>query len=172
MRTFGKIPIRISESKKVTLQPVAHASSRPAAPGAILDTFPCGVNVFLLSFYWVLIVSGTLEGRLDFLPTVYWEIKTNNTVKTKRYFIDNLRHPKRPIRKHCFFYAHGRASRLTVSKNGCGGKMIKSVGWGKVYESAALTRHLPIVCVRVTADSLHHTHGRDKRGFGYFSTRF
>ena len=57
-----------------TLQPPAHASSGPAAPGAILDTFPCEVNVFLfsivLSFYWVLILSGT-EGRLDFLPTVY-----------------------------------------------------------------------------------------------------
>ena len=70
-----------------TLQPAAHASSGPAAPGAILDTFPCEVNVFLftivLSFYWVLILSGT-EGRHDFLPTVYWEIKINNTVKTKR----------------------------------------------------------------------------------------
>ena len=99
----------------VTLKPAAHASSRLAAPGAILDTFPCGVNVFLfsivLSFYCVLIVSGTLEWRLDFLPTVYWEIKTNNIVKTKRYFIDNLRHPKRPIRNHCFFFAQGRASR-------------------------------------------------------------
>ena len=103
------------KNANVTLQPAAHASSRPAAPGAILDTFPCGVNVFpfsiVLSFYWVLIVSGRLEGRLDFLPTVYWEIKTNNIVKTKGYFIDNLRHPKRPIRKHCFFYEHGRASR-------------------------------------------------------------
>ena len=104
------------KNANVTLQPAAHASSRPAAPGAI-DTFPCGVNVFLfsivLSFYYVLIVSnlGTQEGILDFLPKVYWEIKTNNIVKTKRYFIDNLRHPKRPIRKHCFFYAHGRVSR-------------------------------------------------------------
>ena len=91
-----------------TLHPASHASSRPAAPGAILDTLPCGVNVFLfsivLSFYYVLIVSnlGTLEGILDFLPKVYWEIKTNNIVKTKRYFIDNLRNPKSPIRKRCF----------------------------------------------------------------------
>ena len=59
-----------------------------------------------------------------------------------------------------------------MAAEGGRGEMIKSVGWGKVYESAALTRHLPIVSVRITADSLHHTHGRDKRGFGYFSTRF
>ena len=73
------------KNANVTLQPAAHESSRPAAPGAILDTFPCGVNVFLFSIVLscVLIVSGTLEGRLDFLPTVYWEIKTNNIVKTK-----------------------------------------------------------------------------------------
>ena len=65
------------KNANVTLQPAAHESSRPAAPGAILDTSPCGVNVFLfsivLSFYYVLIVSnlGTLEGILDFLPKVY-----------------------------------------------------------------------------------------------------
>ena len=65
------------KNSNVTLQPAAYASSRRAAPGAILDTFPRGVNVFLfsivLSFYGVLIVSnlGTLEGILDFLPTVY-----------------------------------------------------------------------------------------------------
>ena len=55
---------------------------------------------------------------------------------------------------------------------GGGGEMIKSVGWGEVHESAALTRHLPIVSVRVTPDSPHHTHGSDKRGLGYFSTTF
>ena len=37
---------------------------------------------------------------------------------------------------------------------GGGGEMIKSVVWGEVHESAALTRHLPIVSVRVTPDSL------------------
>ena len=71
------------KNANVALQPAAHTLSRPA-PGAILDTFPCGVNVFLfstvLSFYWVLIISGRLDGRLDFLLTVYWEIKTNNIV--------------------------------------------------------------------------------------------
>ena len=68
---FNKYPFKHAN---VELQP-ALASSSPA-PG-IPDTFPCGVNVFLfsivLSFYWVLIVSGRLEGRLDFLPTVYWK---------------------------------------------------------------------------------------------------
>ena len=68
---FNKCPFKHAN---VELQP-ALALSRPA-PG-ILDNFLCRVNVFLfsivLSFYWVLIVSGRLEGRLDFLPTVYWK---------------------------------------------------------------------------------------------------
>ena len=68
---FNKCPFKHAN---VELQPALALSS--PAPG-ILYTFPCGVNVFLfsivLSFYWVLIVSERLEGRLYFLPTVYWK---------------------------------------------------------------------------------------------------
>ena len=36
-----------------------------------LTPFPVFLFSIVLSFYWVLIVSGTLKGTLDFLPTVY-----------------------------------------------------------------------------------------------------
>ena len=50
------------KNANVTLQPAAHASSRPAAPGAILDTFPCGVNVFLFSIVFILGDLGADKG--------------------------------------------------------------------------------------------------------------
>ena len=61
----------------------ALASSRPA-PG-IPDTFPCGVNVFLfsivLSFYWVLIVSGRLDWKTLLSPNGLLKNSTSNWVK-------------------------------------------------------------------------------------------
>ena len=76
---FDKCPFKHATVK---LQP-ALGLSRPA-PG-ILDTFLCRVNVFLfsivLSFYWVLIVSGRLDWKTLLSPNGLLKNSTSNWVK-------------------------------------------------------------------------------------------